>query len=195
MGAPDLSKLSREQKLQLIAALEEKKRRTLSSRPPFVPTPGQLKIILSNALERFVFCGNGFGKSTLLVNEVHWAATGYNPITKQKTPVPAKICLLLDSPDKIDDFILEYRKWNPLEADQLHKKGKPNYSFVDYDTGSTVTVITHQVEPLKLEGSQWTHIFADEPCPKPVFTALFRGGRIKGRPCRTLLAGTPVSAA
>lgn len=191
----DTSKLTREQKLELIQLLEEKNRRALLKKPKFVPHDGQRRVIESTALERYLFCGNGNGKSTILVNEVHWAATGFNPFTNQHTPVPAKMALLIDTPEKIDDFIREFTNWNPLEEDQLHKKGKPNYSFITWSNGSTLTVLTHDVTPLKLEGSQWTHIFMDEPPPKPVFTALFRGGRIKGRPCRVLLAGTPVSAA
>src|SRR4051812_46458102 len=186
----DFSKLSREEREALLLALEEKKRRAIVAKPQFKPHPGQLKVITSPALERYLFCGNAFGKSTVLVNEVHWAATGFNPITGVRTPVPAKICLILDTPEKIDDFLREYRNWNALPAEWLSKKGKPHFSFIEYDTGSTVTVLTHQVEPLKLEGSQWTHIFADEPPPQSVFNAVFRGARIKGRPARVLLAGT-----
>jgi hypothetical protein len=190
-----LGALSREEKLELLRALEEKERRAVTIRDRFKPHEGQLKVVTSTALERYLFCGNGYGKSALLVNEVHWAATGFNPITGVHSPVPAKICLLLDSPEKIEDFISEYRRWHPLTDDQLEKRGKPHISFIGYDNGTGVTILTHAVEPLKLEGSQWTHLFGDEPPPKPVFTALFRGGRIKGRPCKVFLAGTPISAA
>lgn len=191
----DFSKFTREQKEQFLVALEEKKRRDIDARPSFKPHDGQMRVVKSTALERYLFCGNGFGKSTILVNEVHWAASGFNPVTGATGLVPAKICLILDTPEKIDDFLLEYRKWNKLEPEWLLKKGKPYFSFIAYPNGSTVTVLTHQVEPLKLEGSQWTHIFADEPPPKAVFTAVFRGGRIKGRACKVLLAGTPITAA
>lgn len=195
MPGTDLNKLTREEKIQLLAALEEKRRRALIQKATLEPTPGQMAVITSPALERYLFCGNGFGKSCILVNEVHWAATGWNPFTKQKTPVPAKICLMLDSPEKVQDFVAEYRKWNPLTEDQLHKAGKPHWSSITYPNGSAITVYSHQVEPLKLEGSQWTHIFFDEPPPKDVFVAIFRGARIKGRPARVLLAGTPITAA
>lgn len=195
MKAIDLSKLSREKQEELLAALEEKRRRLVASKPLFKPHPGQLRVITSKALERYLFCGNAFGKSAVLVNEVHWAAMGFNPVTGAHSPVPAKICLILDTPEKIEDFVTEYRKWNKLEPEWLQKRGKPHFSFIQYPNGSTVTVLTHQVEPLKLEGSQWTHIFADEPPPQAVFNAVFRGGRIKGRPCRVLLAGTPITAA
>lgn len=191
----DLSKLSKAEKLELLDALEEREKRKLTRKPKFKPHPGQLRVITSKALERFLFCGNGFGKSAVLVNEVHWAATGYNPVTGEHTPVPAKICLVLDTPEKIEEFVTEYRRWHLLSDDQLHKKGKAYWSFISYDTGSTVTVLTHEVSDLKPEGSQWTHIFADEPPPQWLFTALFRGGRIKGRPVRVLMAGTPVKAA
>jgi hypothetical protein len=187
--------LSREEKILRIKALEEKKRRQALANPPYKPRPAQLRVLLSEALERYLFCGNGFGKTAILVNEVHWAAKGWNPVRQCTTAVPAKIVLLLDTPEKVEDFVAEYRRWNPLKPEQLHKRGKPHVSFIDYDNGSTVTILTHQVEPLKLEGSQWTHIFMDEPPPKPVFTALFRGGRIKGRPVQVLLAGTPITAA
>lgn len=190
----NLANLTKQQKLELLQLIEEKSRRLKSSRPQFKPHPGQLRVIQSSALERYLFCGNAFGKSTVLVNELHWAATGYNPIKKESTPVPAKICLLLDDPLKVDDVLNEYRKWNPLSPDQCHQKGKPYTSFITYENGSTVTVLTHAVEPLKLEGSQWTHLFMDEPPPAAVFKAIFRGMRVKGNPAKVLLAGTPITA-
>lgn len=184
--------LTREQKLELIRVLEEKSRRDAIRRPQFTPTQAQLPVIMSEAKERYLFCGNGFGKTTLLVHELHWAATGFNPFKKRSTPVPSKICLVIDSPEKMTDFIAEYRNWYVLTEDNLHKRGKAHYSFMTYENGSTVTVLTHDVNPLKLEGSQWTHIFYDEPPPKPVFTGTARGGRIKGRPLQIMLGGTPL---
>jgi hypothetical protein len=190
-----LSSLSRDEKLKLLELVEEKKRREFEARTPFVPHAGQLRILKSKARERYLFCGNGFGKSTILVNEVHWAATGFNPLTEEHTPVPAKIFLVLDTPEKIEDFIEEYRNWNPLPDSQLHKRGKANYSAITWPNGSTLTVFTHEVGDLKAEGSQWTHGFFDEPPPRSLYISLYRGGRKKGRPIKILLAGTPVKAA
>lgn len=195
MSTPDISKLSREEKLALIQVLEEKERRAQLSGNNYKPHPGQLRVHQSVALEKYCFSGNGFGKSALLVNEVHFAAVGYNPFTKLVTPVPAKICLLLDSPEKVDDFITEYRLWNPLLAAQLHKKGKANYSFITYDNGSSITVLSHAVEDLKLEGSQWDFLFCDEPPPQSVYNSIYRGGRRKNHIFRVLLVGTPIKAA
>lgn len=187
--------MDRSEKLALIALLEEKKKREAKLKPKFIPTEKQREIVMSEAAERYLFCGNGYGKSALLANEVHWAATGYNPYTKKETIVPAKIALVLDDPSKVEDFVIEYRKWNNLEIEQCHKKGKPHTSFITYPNGSTVTVLTHSVEPLKLEGSQWHYVFMDEPPPKRVYTGVVRGVRIKGHQGRVFLAGTPISAA
>jgi phage terminase large subunit-like protein len=189
-----LASMSKEEKLRLLELIEEKKRRAKDARPPFKPHPGQMKVIKSPALEKYLFPGNGYGKTALLVNELHWTATGYNPVLDTHSPVPAKICLVVATSKDIDEVVTEYRRWYPLGEDQLHKRGKPHYSEFSYGTGSTVTILTHEVNPLSLEGSQWTHLFLNEPPPKAVYTALYRGLRIKGRPGRVLLAGTPIAA-
>lgn len=191
----DLSKLSREEKLELIALAEEAERRERRKKPKFSPTKGQKPVMESNARWRFIFSGNGSGKTTMLCQELHWAATGHNPLTGDHSPVPAKIALVLDNPEKINDILTEYRKWYELPAEWCSKAGKPNFSYIQYDNGSTVTVLSHGVEPLKLEGSQWDYAFFDEPPEKYVFVGVTRGLRQKGRPNRMLMAGTPITAA
>lgn len=190
-----LSKLSKEEKVKLLELIQEKKRRDFERKPKYEPHDGQLRAHLSQADERYVFSGNGWGKSAFLVNEMHAAASGFNPWKNENTPVPAKICLLLDSPEKIEDILTEYRRWNLLPPDWCHKRGRHAINHIEYPNGSTITVLTHDVNPLKLEGSQWDVILCDEPPPKHVFTSLFRGGRIKGRKLKTLLCGTPITAA
>lgn len=192
---PDyLATLSKQEKIELVALLEEKERRRRESRTLLDPHRGQLKVILSQALERYLFPGNGYGKTALLVNELDWAAKGYNPFKKTHMPVPAKICLVVATSKDIDEVLSEYIKWHVIREDQLHKRGKPHVSEITFDTGSTITILTHEVNPLSLEGSQWTHLFFNEPPPKEVFVALSRGGRIKGRPLQVFLAGTPIAA-
>jgi hypothetical protein len=189
-----LASLSREDKLELLAVLEEKERRRKAAKDAFKPHPGQLTAIQSTALERYLFPGNGYGKTALLVNEMHWAATGTNPVTCATTPVPIKAALVLATAKEIEDVLVEYARWHNVSEDQLHKKGKPHVSLITWPNGSSVTIYTHEVTPMSLEGSQWTHLFFNEPPPKPVFIALTRGGRIKDRPLRVLLAGTPIAA-
>lgn len=185
--------MSKAAKLLLHDLLEEKKRRKRLSKDSFKPHEGQLRVIKSPALEKYLFCGNGFGKTTLLVNAMHWAATGYNPVTDKKGVVPAKIYLVLDDPTKMSQTILpEYMKWHPLEEGQCHKDGKPYVSRITFLNGSEIHVITHEVNLLKLEGVEMSYLFFDEPPPRHVYIGLKRGGRIKGQPLQILMAGTPL---
>jgi hypothetical protein len=100
---------------------------------------------------------------------------------------------VVDDPSKIEQKIIpEYRKWYPLTDDQLSKDGKPHYSKITYDNGSVVYILTHEVNLLKLEGVEMTHLAFDEPPPRHVFIGLYRGGRVEGRPLEVFMAGTPL---
>ncbi len=187
--------LSKSDKLDLLQALEEKKRRLVNARENYIPNPGQTPIHKSQKRVRAVFAGNAGGKTCLLVNEIVWAATGYNPFLKTKTRVPAKIVVVLDSPPKVDDvFLPEFKKWYPLKPEQCHKKGKPYITSISFDNGSEIIFMFHLQEPLAFEGLELDYIFADEPLPRPIYVALRRGARKKFSNPRFLLAGTPLAA-
>jgi len=192
---PNLNNLSREQKLELIKLLEEKKRLKKLNRPSYTPNAGQAEVHKSKALQRFVFSGNGAGKSTLLVHEMMWAAQGYNPITEEYTPVPAKIYVVLDLPKKIDEVILpELKKWFLIDEKQLEKQGKPYVSRITFKNGSFISFLFHEMSDLAAEGIECDWAIFDEPCPRHLYIALRRGGRTKGRPGRILFCGTPLAA-
>lgn len=189
----NINKLSRAEQLKLYDIIQEKKRRDRLKKPPFVPFEAQLPIIKSKALEKYLFSGNGFSKTTLLVNWIHWAATGYNTVTKERSSVPSIIYLVVDDPGKIEQKIIpEYRKWQDLPEENIHKDGKPHPSRFSYPNGSVVYILTHDVNMLKLEGVEMTHLAFDEPPPRHVFQGLYRGGRIEGKPLQVFLAGTPL---
>lgn len=197
MGIPkvDLGKLTREEKLKMLDILEEKKRRRLEQRTAYIPNVGQAEVHKSTALERYCFAANGSGKSTMLCNEVHWAASGYNPETGTYTHVPAKIVVVLDNPSKVEDvFLREYRKWHPLKEDQLHKRGKPYVSQIRYDNGSQVDFFFHLQEDMAAESIEWHYLFFDEPCSRRLYVAMKRGGRSKEQLGRILFIGTPLAA-
>jgi hypothetical protein len=192
----DLTKLSRAEKLALIDAIEEKQRRALERRPSYSPNPGQLPVHQSKAKIRAVFAGNGGGKTALGVNEALWAANGYNPITKEYTPVPARVIVVLDQPRKIDDLWLpEIKKWYPLKQDQLHKRGKPYYEQIRFDNGSEILFMFHDMDDMVYESIELDYAIFDEPPPRKVYVGLRRGGRKKGRQSRYLIIGTPIAAA
>jgi hypothetical protein len=190
----DLSKLSKEQKLALLDAIEEKKRRKRDARQAFVPHDGQKPIIKDTHDKRIVVCANGFGKTALGVNEALWALDGYNPELKTYTPVPAKVIVLLDSPEKVADVWLpELRKWRQVEDEQLHKRGKPYITEITWPNGSSLRFMFHLQEEMAFESLEADFVVLDEPCPRGVWVALLRSGRKKGRKAKYLLIGTPIA--
>jgi hypothetical protein len=189
-----LARLSKEEKLQLLDAIEERKKRKREARSAFSPHAGQIDIIKSDKKIRIVTAANGSGKTALAINEVLWAALGYNPILKTHYKVPAKIYVVLDSPDKVSSvWVPEIKKWYNLQDEQLHKRGKPFYTEITFDNGSSVKFLFHEQEELVFESIEGSFFAFDEPCKKQLFVALLRAGRTKGTNPRYLLIGTPLS--
>ena len=190
----DINKLSKDQKIELIEAMREKQRRLKKAKALYIPNDGQQPIHASEQRFRYVFSGNGAGKTCLAVQEAIWACEGYNPITKKYTTVPARVVVILDLPKKVQElWIPELRKWADIPEKRLHKDGKPFYSRVSFLNGSEILFGFHEQSPLAWESVQLAMAIYDEPPPKQLFVALTRGGRIKGQPFRSLMIGTPIS--
>jgi len=192
----DLKGLTKEQKLHLLDLFEERDRRLREKKSVYAPNEGQQKVHVSPARERFVFSGNGAGKTALGVNEVIWWANGYNPITKLFSPVPCRIIVLLDSPDKVGDvWIPELRKWTNVDPEGFDKRGRPYVSRIGFKNGSELLFMFHGQETTLFESLELDYLVCDEPPPRSIYVALMRGARKKGRKPRFLIIGTPLSAA
>lgn len=190
----DLSQLSKEEKLRYYDLLQEKKRRILAKKPVYKPNDGQLPVHLDDKPIRIVAAANGGGKTALAAQEAIWFATGYNPVTKVFTKVPATIVVLLDSPGKVDEvWLKEMRQWYPLDEEcQLQKTGKPYVNKILFKNGSTILFMFHEQEDLVFEGIQLDYLLADEPFPRRIWIALARGARKKKSKPKFLLIGTPI---
>ncbi len=191
-----LTHLTREQKLEILDALEEKDRRERERPDAYKPNKGQLPVHKSTKTVRAVFAGNGGGKTALGANEVIWALDGYNPITKKYTKVPCRVVVVLDSPSKVQDVWLpELKKWTSIKQEQLHKRGKPYYCQITRDNGSELLFFFHDQEPMVFESIELDMAVFDEPPPRAIYIALRRGGRKKGSSPKFLIIGTPLAAA
>ena len=190
----DLSKLSKEEKLELLSLLEERERRAKERRAVYTPNEGQLPVHQSDATIKFVASGNGAGKTCAAVHEVMWAAMGFHPVKARHTKVPCDVAVVLDKPDKADSvWVKEIQRWFVLKADQLHKRGKPNTTVISFDNGSTITFHSHEQDPLTFESTQYDYVAYDEPPPEPLFIALRRSTRKKGSKPWHLIIGTPLA--
>jgi hypothetical protein len=194
----DLSHISREEKLEIIRMIEEKALKEKRAKPLYKPHAEQIAMHKSDARERFVFCGNSWGKTTALVNEAMWAALGYNPITDTTTKVPATIIIVLDSPEKVEKKIKpEIKKWFDLDGliERFDKAGTPTERNWHFNNGSVINFLFFEMTPEKFEGVDgFDYIFTDEPFPKYIYTGLLRGTREIGSDPRLLLVGTPLAA-
>ncbi len=185
-----LSNLSRQEKLDLLDALDEKRRRELEQSDNYKPNDGQKPVHKCKKTVRAVFAGNGGGKTALGVNEVIWALDGYNPVTKQHTKVPCRVVVVLDNPSKVADVWLpELKKWTTIKPEQLHKRGKPYYSQLIRENGSELLWMFQDQDPMVFDMAVF-----DEPPPRPVYISLRRGGRKKGSSPKFLIIGTPIAA-
>lgn len=136
------------------------------------------------------------GKTALGVNEAMWALDGYNPITGKYTPVPARIVVLLDSPEKVGDVWLpELKKWRAIDDEQLHKRGKPYITEITWHNGSTVRFMFHEQSPMSFESLEADFVVCDEPPARNVWIALLRSGRKKNSKARFIMIATPISQA
>ena len=193
----DLSRLSRQDKLALIDALEEKRKRKLLAVSPFVPHDGQLPILRHRAVERYVFSGNGFGKTQMAAEVADAWARGWDPWLEVTTKVPAKIVVLLDSPSKVAElWIPALQKFHHFEPEQFQKRGKPYISAITYPNGSEIIFMFHEQDPMVFESIEVDYVICDEPPPRAIYISLFiRGARKKGSKPRHLMVGTPIAAA
>lgn len=190
-----LASLSKEDKLKLLDALAEKKRRAKEKRTAFAPNAGQLPVLQSRAILRAVFAGNGGGKTALGANIALACAAGSDPWLDEHTPVPARIIVVLDKPDKVDStWLPEVKKWYSLKPEQLHKDGKPYINRITFDNASFIRFMFHDQEPMSFESIEADLVIFDEPPPRHVYVALRRAGRTKGRQARFVIIGTPISA-
>lgn len=189
--------LNREQKLQLLDALNEKERRKRLRRASYVPNDGQTPVHSSRKPVRAVFTGNGGGKTAMGANEAIWALEGYNPITKTHTPTPSRGIIVLDNPDKVADVWLpELQKWTIIDEEkQCEKRGKPYYTRMTHENGSEILFMFHDQHPVRFESIEADWVIFDEPPPRKIYVALMRGLRKKGSVPWLLFLGTPIAAA
>lgn len=190
----NLSNLTREEKLKLLEALEEKERRQKETLSSYEPNDGQKQVHASGKKIRLVVSGNGAGKTTLGVHEAMWAALGYNPISHSYVAVPRRVVVVLDKPEKVaDKWIPEIRKWFDLSKASLNKNGKPYVNQIMLPNGSEVRFFFHEMDELSFESMEVDDCIFDEPPPRKIYIALLRGMRNVDRQARVLIIGTPIT--
>lgn len=187
--------LTREEKVKLIEALEEKKRRIANSKPTYIPHSGQLEIHSCKTLERWALSGNSYGKSALLVNELKWLIEGYNPVLNIAYPPGLRVAMVVDTSRKIEENILrELKKWMHVDEKWL-KRNTTKYISQLHTDQVDIFFYSADSDPTLFEGFNLNRIMIDEPIPRHLYISLKRAIREKSPHNGLLFCGTPIGQA
>ena len=187
-------KKDKKEKLEYLALLEEKRRRSRIAKPLYTPTEGQLRVLMSKSPEVFNFSGNGSGKTALNVQLAMMYARGFNRWTGEYYKTPSKIGFVVDTSRKIDSrIVVEFKKWFDIRENQLHKDGRPFTSRLQLDNGSEILFFTADSDPMSFEGIELSAVVVDEPFPRLLYVALKRSLRMKGHANKLVFSGTVIS--
>jgi hypothetical protein len=193
----DLSKLSKEEKLALLDELEEKEKRVKRRKSPYKPNSLQERVHSSIKRIRLVTSANGVGKTAMATQAAYQTATLGGEALRlakgaTKLPVPNKGVIILDSPDKMERWEEELKKWFDIEDWQWIKNGKPYINEIVLPNGSSWHFMFHLQEPLAFESLEFDYAIYDEPPPRHVYVAISRGLR-RSDGAWSLIVGTPLA--
>lgn len=179
-----LEKMDRQSKEALIKALKEKQLvqkenildRFFDQGTKPKPNPIQKKFFESKARIRALFSGNGSGKTTSLIIELIMAHTRQHPY--REVSAVDKTWVICPSYQKIPDYLEEAKKWcPPSKFPKLESLGTPHKRRWVWPNGSTTTFFSAEQDPDQLEGTNLDVLLIDEPIPRSLYVAAYRGLR------------------
>lgn len=190
----EVAKLSKKEQARLYDFIQEYKRRERAKKPQYAPNEGQAAVHACEKPFKFVFSGNGAGKTAMAANHAIYALDGYDPVKSKFTPVPSRVLVVLDDPSKVADVWLpELSKWTEIKAEQLDKRGKPYISRIARGNGSELIFMFHKQEPMLFESIEADVVIFDEPPPRYIYISLIRGLRKLDSSPDILVVGTPIA--
>lgn len=141
---------------------------------------------------RYLFGGNRTGKSTAGFVEDIWLATGRHPFIKN-WKLPAKGVIILQDFENHAKNILEPKiaEWCPAgQITKVERNQNGAWRKIHFATGSTIDVLSHDQDKKVFEGADYDWAHFDEPPPKDIFNAVWRG--LTDRGGMAFLTGTPL---
>lgn len=187
-----LKGLSLEQKQDLLKSLKQKElikqEKILET---FKPHAGQAAFLKAPERIRAMFSGNGFGKTTALAIDLIYTHTENHPY--RDTANVRHSWFLVSGFDKVEDYWNEIKRWCPLsQHPSANKMGTSSIKRLEWPNGSFTTFYSHDQDSGKLEGTNIDALFCDEPPPRDLWIAAYRG--LRNNPDYFIvIAGTPIA--
>lgn len=188
----NLKNLNLEQKKELLQTLQNKelivKEKVLET---FKPHTGQQAFLSSKARLRALFSGNGFGKTTAVCIDLVYTHTRSHPYRDSNRVVHS--WFIVPGLDKTEDYWNEIKRWcPPTKLPKPNKMGTSGIRRLEWPNGTITTFYSHDQDAGKLEGTNIDALYCDEPPPRSLWIAAFRG--LRNNPeYFVVLAGTPIS--
>lgn len=191
--ASALTGLSLDQKRKAIELLELKKLKKLENAlQSFKPNEGaQASFFKAPQKIRMLCGGNGLGKTTCLVIEILYTHLKCHP--HRDTTYTNHSWVIVPGLDKIEDYWREIKKWcPPSQLPTTDKMGTSAIKRLRWRNGNTTTFYSVDQDSAKLEGTNYDMLFIDEPPPRNLYIAAYRG--LRNNPNYAIvLALTPIS--
>lgn len=190
----DLSKLTLEEKLEALRLLEQKellsKELILDNQ---VLNPPQIKFYQSTARVRLFCGGNGSGKSRALLHELvrtHLRRHEYRNVDNIN-----KTWFFMPDLKKVEDYLSELKKvCPPSKFPETDRMGTPNIRRLIWPNKTVTTFYSYEQDSMAAEGSNIDACFFDEPPPRNLYIASYRG--LRSNPDHFVVFGlTPISEA
>lgn len=187
-----LKDLTLEQKQELLKGLKQKellkKEAILET---FSPHKGQAVFLQAQERIRCMFSGNGFGKTTALTIDLIYTHLERHPY--RDTSGVRHSWFLITGFDKAEDYWNEIKRWcPPSQLPSPNKMGTSSIKRLEWPNGSVTTFYSHDQDSGKLEGTNIDCLYCDEPPPRDLWVAAYRG--LRNNPNYFIvIAGTPIA--
>ena len=192
MTQMDLTKLTTEEKLEALRLLEHQelidKEKCLEK---VKLHDRQLKFHVSPARIRMFCGGNASGKTFTILHELvhtHLKTHPYRPVDEIN-----HTWFIVSDFKKVPDYIRELRKvCPPSQFPEEDRLGSPSIRKLKWKDGGTTTFYSHEQDPMILEGMSFDALWIDEPPPRGLYIAAYRG--LRNNPQHfVVMALTPIS--
>lgn len=142
---------------------------------------------------RLLLAGNRSGKSTCGINEFAWLNIGTHPYKKCKVPIKSAI-VLQDFENHCKNVIEpKVKEWiAPNDIKKIERNQSQAIKRILWKSGSITDVYSHDQSLKVFEGSDYDLVWFDEPPPRKIWTALWRGCTDRGG--SMFLTGTPLAS-
>lgn len=190
--AQKLKGLSLEQKQELLKGLKQKELiKQEGVLDTFVPHKGQQAFLEATQRIRCMFSGNGFGKTTALTVDLVYTHLERHP--HRNTSDVRHSWFLITGFDKVEDYWNEIKRWcPPSKLPTPNKMGTSSIKRLEWTNGSVTTFYSHDQDSGKLEGTNIDALYCDEPPPRDLWVASYRG--LRNNPNYFIvIAGTPIA--